>query len=295
MLRSVVAILIILFFCQPYSVAQQGGNPFELTPRLDKPVAEDTTSVANDTGNPFDVVPPTEGSVQEPRQAVELQPQPTDSSVTPNSRLALIVNIFLFLALTILVTFFRTQLNRAYRAFLNDNMLGQLQRERETVGGLPYYLFYTLFFFSAGFFIYQLSHHFEYEMLRGQQWLSFLLCTGLLTAFFLSKHILLSIIAFIFPIQKEIRLYSMTIIVFSLMLGLLLLPSNLLLSFAPESLARSVVLISLLIIAAIYLFRVLRSLFIGNKFLLFHKFHFLLYICTVEIAPMVIIIRLFLG
>ena len=41
-----------------------------------------------------------------------------------------------------------------------------------------------------------------------------------------------------------------------------------------------------------YIFRSLRGLFVAGRFLAFHKFHFLLYICTVEIAPVLILIKL---
>jgi len=36
----------------------------------------------------------------------------------------------------------------------------------------------------------------------------------------------------------------------------------------------------------------LRGLLLANKFVLFHKFHFLLYICIVEIAPVVLVLKL---
>jgi hypothetical protein len=45
------------------------------------------------------------------------------------------------------------------------------------------------------------------------------------------------------------------------------------------------------LLGLIYLFRSLRGLFVGARFLAFHKLHFLLYLCAVEIAPVAIAIK----
>ena len=275
--------------------AQNQQNPFELVPRLDLPPESEETPQIADTGNPFDITPPLE-STQPVRPELELKPAPVRQVITqPNRRLLLIANTSLLILLTILVTLLRSQLGRTYRAFLNDNLLAQLQRERETVGGIPYYLFYTFAILSIGFFIFLIVQEFEYSFYTQSPWKGLGICIGLLAGLLLAKHTALSLIGYIFPIQKEIALYSMTIIVFSIILGVILIPINLLISFAPEGLTRTIAYIALAAIILIYLFRSLRGLFIANKFILFHKFHFLLYICTVEVVPIAIIARVILG
>lgn len=275
--------------------AQNQQNPFELIPRLDLPPESEETSQIADTGNPFDIIPPRE-SARPVRPDLELKPDPVKRVITqPNRRLLLITNTSLLILLTILVTLLRSQLGRTYRAFLNDNLLAQLQRERETVGGIPYYLFYIFAILSIGFFVFLIVQEFEYSFYTQNPWKGLGLSMGLFAVLLLAKHTTLSLIGYIFPIQKEIALYSMTIIVFSIILGIILIPINLLISFAPEGLTRMITYIALAIIILIYLFRSLRGLFIANKFILFHKFHFLLYICTVEVVPIAIIARVILG
>ncbi|MCG8329102.1 MAG: DUF4271 domain-containing protein [Chitinophagales bacterium] len=275
--------------------AQNQQNPFELIPRLDLPPESEETSQIADTGNPFDIIPPRE-SARPVRPDLELKPDPVKRVITqPNRRLLLITNTSLLILLTILVTLLRSQLGRTYRAFLNDNLLAQLQRERETVGGIPYYLFYIFAILSIGFFVFLIVQEFEYSFYTQNPWKGLGISIGLLAVLLLAKHTTLSLIGYIFPIQKEIALYSMTIIVFSIIIGIILIPINLLVSFAPEGLTRMITYIALAIIILIYLFRSLRGLFIANKFILFHKFHFLLYICTVEVVPIAIIARVILG
>ena len=292
----VIAALAILLPLFPF--AQGGSNPFDLSPRLSLPDVEEDTATAPGTGNPFDLVAPSKASAPS-KPAVKPSARPEESAKAPaplqNSyrTFLLITNILLLLLLTILLTIFRGQASKAYRAFLNDNLLSQLQREREAGGGIPYYLFYAYFLISAGFFIFLLASHYG-QSFSGNHWISLLYCIGIAVALFLGKHLLLGFLAYVFPINKEMALYNFTIIVFSIILGFFLTIINLLLAYAPNEAIQGVLYSAYAGIGAIYLFRSLRGLFIGNRFALFHKFHFLLYICTVEIAPVLVLVKLIL-
>ena len=288
-----------LLFVLPLSPATQGdSNPFELSPRLSVPPPEEDSAAAAGTGNPFDLVAPVE-QAERPKPAVS--PLPAGRKTVPASApvknsyrtFLLITNIGILLLLTVLITLLRSQAGKAYRAFFNDNMLSQLQREREAGGGLPYYFFYGFFMINAGFFVFLLARYYGLSF-SNNDWVGLLYSIGGVAGLFLAKHLLLGFLAFVFPIGKEVHLYSFTIIVFSIMLGFFLVIVNLLLSYSPEDTTQLVLYGAYAGIAATYLFRSLRGLFIGNRFLLFHKFHFLLYICTVEIAPVLVLAKLVL-
>lgn len=270
------------------------ANPFDLTPRLSAEVAADTAIAAPVTGNPFDIAPAQgpkpvkERTLPAPGSGFSSKPVVTiDSSF---NRVILIMSVSCLLLLTILITLFRAQLGRAYRAFLNDNLLNQLQREREGGGGLPYYLFYLLYMLSAGFFVFLLTDYRDVQV-AGSPWSSLLMCIIAIMAFWLGKHLLLTFIGSVFPVEKEVRIYNMTIIVFNLILGIVLIVGNGLFAYGPEGLKLPLLYLLLAAIAGIYLFMILRSLFSAGRFLSFHKFHFLLYICTVEIAPVLILVK----
>ncbi len=110
-----------------------------------------------------------------------------------------------------------------------------------------------------------------------------------------AKHIALNVIAYIFPIQKEVRQYSFMIMIFNIVLGVALAPVNLIVAYSTPTTLSSLILVLFTLIGLFYLFRHLRGIMIANKYLVFHKFHFLLYICTVEIAPMMVLLKLILG
>ena len=302
LLRPLLLVSLLCLSLLSEVTAQEGGNPFELSPRLAQPVLEDSTAFT-DTGNPFDLIAPSSKeevvAIAKPEKATPSKEParkvpPSGNALSEFNSFYLITNIGSLLLLTILVTLFRSQLGRAYRAFLNDNLLTQLQRDREVGGGFPYYIFYGFFMLNAGLFLFLLSRHYGFEV-HPNRWVSLLFCTLCVFTLFLAKHIVLGLLASIFPVAKEARLYSFTIIIFHIMLGLLLVVANLLLSYSNESLVQIILYGTFGLMGLLYLFLAIRGLFIANRFILFHKFHILLYICTVEIAPVIVLAKLIIS
>jgi len=146
-----------------------------------------------------------------------------------------------------------------------------------------------LFFINAGIFIYLAGNYFNANLPKNFISVAFV-CLGVGIAFSI-KHGLLFYIEKIFPISKEIKLYSFTIMIFSIVLGIALLPINIFAAFAPEGLTKMAIWIGLGSILAIYSFRSLRGLSIGSRYMMLHSFHFLLYLCAVEILPVLILVK----
>lgn len=298
-IKASISILCLLIGMSLVLVVVSAGaqaNPFDLTPRLSAiPTADTLFGTTTVTSNPFDVVPsqPDEQTAEQvlPPPDAGFSSKPVITIDSRYNRVVLITIVACLLLLTILITLFRSQLERAYRAFLNDNLLNQLQREREGGGGLPYYLFYGLFVISAGFFIFLLTSYYDIPV-ASSPWYSLLFCIAGITLFWLVKHLLLTFIRVVFPVEKEIRVYNMTIIVFNLILGIILIVGNGLFAYSPESIKLPLFYLLAGITAGVYLFMFLRSLFSAGRLVSFHKFHFLLYICTVEIAPVLILVKL---
>ena len=272
----------------------EGSNPFELTPRIPKveipaPKQPDTIAV-----NPFDIVAlpgPGQTAVFADTLAQQAYVRTLAAAEEARYRRFLFATVLeLFLILTILFTLFRSIPGRVYRAFLNDNLLGQLHREQGPIVSVPYFLFYLFFFFNAGLFLFLTAWE-NGVTLYDRHWMSFLVLTGGLAALFAGKHLLLKILGAVLPIEKELRIYSFTIIIFSIAVGILLIPFNLLIAYGPENAVSGVITMALVTISLVYAFRFIRGVFIAGRFVAVHLFHFLLYICTVEIAPALIVAK----
>lgn len=300
--------------------AQNASNPFELSPRLDpaaqvQPTAvqDTTTSGANpfdlqragqqatpltntaplDTStNPFDLVVP--ATPTDPKTSEITGPEKTEDAQDAlagteeedpgtNGTLLLITSLLLSAA-TLSIIFFRGMYLKAYRALFNDNLLSQLYREREA-GALGIFLItYSVFFLAAGFFTVLALRHWGY-LSKEALWSQFVYITMGITALMVVKHLFLAIIGYVFPVEKETSRYSFTIMVFAIVLGLFLTIGTVILAYAPPDYHRFIIYICLGTLLTVYLLRSFRGLFIANRFIFNYQFHFLSYICAVEIGP----------
>ncbi len=109
------------------------------------------------------------------------------------------------------------------------------------------------------------------------------------------KHLNLLIVGSSFPVEKEAHLYGFVTMLVNILLGLVLTPINLAVAFAPAFIVEIAAWLGLGAIIIFYFFRQLKGLFIAGRFLGRHKFHFFMYLCASEIAPLLIIGKLALG
>ncbi len=286
-----LSLLVILLFSTWLS-GQAAENPFELKPRLaatakEQPVADKPLEKDSSGGNPFEI--------KKPQREMGPVALPLEIEKITRSPLRLSIVIIISLILVLVSTFLRPLIAKTWQAFRNDNLLNQLLREQEGRGMAPSYILYALFFLNGGIFLYLSATIFNIELLGVNPFRTLVNCIGLILALMLFKHLVIRFIGYIFPIDKEIQRYNFLIIVFGSIIGLILAPVNLLLAYGPEELLKPTVGIGIGALLFIYLFRTIRALLIGNRFIAFHKFHFLLYICTIEIAPVLVFSKLILS
>jgi hypothetical protein len=105
---------------------------------------------------------------------------------------------------------------------------------------------------------------------------------------------MLSIVGNLFSIETEVRKYNFLIVIFNCILGLFLVPFNLLIAFSAKAGSQQLLLVSWMLglVAIFYAYRSLRASGIGAKILTQSPIHFLLYFCAVEIAPVLLLVKL---
>lgn len=295
-MRKLKAKALVFFFLiiAGFADGQTSENPFDLAFRLSAP-AETVVAPNGTNGNPFDLSAPTQpgkkitsksGVVKKIAKPRRL-PNPARY---PGFLLgAMLVSLLL---LTFFITFFRNLYGRAYQAMLNDNLLNQAFRDRQSGAGQAYMILYSLFFINGGLFVFLLLRHKKVVLPGETHLMNLLCCVGAVLLVVMFKHLLLRIIGAIFPIGKEISAYSFTIMIFGIMISLFLGPVNFLIAYAPENFTALLINGTLGILVLFYLLRSLRGAFIANNYLLYYKFHFLLYLCTVEIAPALALVKI---
>ncbi len=260
--------------------------------------ASDTTRLMGSTNiaeNPFNIirVPSKElnAKINSPKvlepTAEKLQ---EEDNILKDSGFMFWVLLGILLVFTSLFGAARGKLSQISSSFLNENFLRQTHRSNQGSFSFLYLFLYILALINIAIFIYLLGEYFNWE--RPNSILLLTKMVGIVCLIFIVKHLLLSLVGYIFPIQKELSLYNFTIMVFGIILGLILFPVNIVIAYAPMAIGKGVVYLSLGAIIAIYIFRMIRGLSIGSKYLVLHKFHFFIYLCTVEILPVIVLLKI---
>ena len=276
------------------STNEKSENPFDISNQEENPeTPQEPQSTTVNSNNPFDknATPETSSTGEENLSITAAPPKEQTKQKEEASGFVFWTILLMMIFLALEITLFKSLINKVYRAFTNDNILKLLHREQRDIIAIPYLLLYIFFFINFGIFLFLAFYNFGFVPKK----LSILLyCIGGVGLLFLLKHILLKIVEIIFPVQKEIKQYSFSLVIFSSILGFTLVPFNIVVAFASSGIAEIALYGGLLTIFGITLFCILRGLFLASKYLSFHKFHFFMYLCTVEIAPVLVVVKLLL-
>lgn len=278
----------LILFLAPAGGGAQERNPFELQPRL--PVQSEQgndTITEEEAGNPFDIVPGQRPTARPAEPLPEIKPLVSDG----RERFNFFVTLIQLMLLASLVTLLRSVLAQTVQAFLRENLFNQLYRDRQGRGPSPYILLAILFYLNAGWFIFHILEEYQLALSLSitQQ---FMVSVAAVVALLLLKYLLLMTLGYIFPVKEQIDRYRFLITIFSIITGIVLIPVNLLLAYGPATAGRTLIWVTLGILIFIYVFRSLRAMLMVNQKVSLFSLHFLLYICTIEIAPVLIFWKL---
>jgi Domain of unknown function (DUF4271) len=254
--------------------------------------------VLDSSSNPFDILRGTNASTDSASLAAKQNADSllaTAPSLLNKQTYSKNFLFWIFLMTLILMAFVvsnaRVAVQNAYQALLSDNALRQIHRDQVGWGNFGQLALYGLFWLNMGIFVFLMYYRYVGQSPFGQ-FATFLLCVGGVSAAFLIKHTILFVVANVFPIGKEVKLYNYIILTGGIFLSLILLPINIFIAYSPDSLKEFFIYAAFGIIALVYFVRSLRSLSVASPFLMTDQFHFLLYLCAVEIAPIMILIKL---
>jgi Domain of unknown function (DUF4271) len=207
---------------------------------------------------------------------------------------------WVFLVVLILMAFIvaggRSAIRTAYQAVTSDNALRQIYKEPMGWGSFGYLSLYVMFWINTGIFAFLLMSYYKMKPPFGfGQFGTFMACVAGVSGLIVLKHTVLYLVAKVFPIEKEVRTYNFIIMTVGIILGLILMPINIFVAYSDPKLSFAFVYLGIAMIVLAYLVRSLRSLPLAAPFLIDNRFHFLLYLCTVEIAPLLVISKIIMG
>lgn len=218
---------------------------------------------------------------------------PSDVKKFYGKELLFYVLVLLVIIFGLLRLAFSKYFNDLFRVFFRTTMKQRQIKEQLMQTPLPSLVFNVFFVASAGLYANFLLHHFGFKP-ADNFWLSYLYCCIGLSVIYFVKFIGLIICGWLFNMKKAADSYIFIVFIINKVIGIALLPFNILLAFMDGSMHSVALMLSWCCIAGLLLYRFILGFAAIRNEVRFNLFHFFLYLCAFEIAPLLLIYKLLL-
>ena len=202
-----------------------------------------------------------------------------------------IVGLVLYLALMRL--FFYKYVNTMFTLFFRATLRQQQLREQLLQAPLPALLMNVFFVVSVATYCTFLALHFKMPFAHSF-WTTLLYAIILVACIYFVKFIFLNIVGWIFGISNVTDTYIFIVFLINKMIGIFLLPVIALLAFPSPTLLPVVLMISYILVGGMLFYRFIISYRPVRSEIKVNRFHFFLYLCAFEIAPLLLIYKVLL-
>lgn len=285
-------ILLSLFLSLCFTIPEgRTQNPFDFAYRLPKTVQDSL----NKNVNPFDI--PNKREVKPKislvggtkiKKAVSLH---FNKSQVPSQDLFWIYfGAALFVA--VITSLSRSVFTKISRSVWNMKQMNIFYREVSNFYLAPMILLYIFWIFNLSIFTYFFCHYYSVPLISASVTAQIFAIFGVLTGVFVLKHLAWSFVAWVFPIEKEMNQYQFLLINYHIIIGIILMLINLILGYIPTQYVQFFLVIGTILVLSIFLVKLVAGTIIGSKYIFSSLFHFLLYLCTIEIAPILVLWKL---
>ena len=223
-----------------------------------------------------------------------------DTVIAGNYNMEYVPEWYFFILIGVILVFAWIKL--IYTKFLNDlfssvfnyHLSQKVYNEAGIVRKHVGYALIGIYNISGALYLFVLSRYFNIIPfgLSGIQ--LFFFFTGLLLAIMVFRIILTRLIAVIFVSEEKFSEFIYHFYSYNKILGLLLLPFLLFIPYTEGLLQQILVITSLCVVGLVYFTRLIRILIFIIKNVVF-LFYLFLYLCVLEILPLLVIIRLVLS
>jgi len=180
-----------------------------------------------------------------------------------------------------------------FRVFFKTTLKQRQTQEQLLQSPLPSVFMNIFFILSAGLYVNFLLQDFQL-VLVDNFWLQYVYCAAGLASIYIVKFIGLKLTGWLFNVSNVTDAYIFIVFIINKMLGIFLLPFLLLLAFANEPLYSIALIISWFGIGLLLIYRFILSYRAVRKEVNLNSFHFILYVLSFEVVPLLLIYKLLL-
>ena len=207
---------------------------------------------------------------------------------------------YLFYALTSIIFVFAfikivfpKYVNNIFKLFFQTSFRQKQTREQISQDNLASLLMNILFVISGGMFIALFAKQQNWVALNFW-WLLTYSC-GILASIYIVKYIFLLFSGWVFNAKEAADTYLFIVFLVNKIFGVVLLPLLLLLSFSSATIIQVTSTITLIIVLILLIYRYVVSLGTIRTNLKVNALHFFLYLCAVEVLPLLIMYKVFFN
>lgn len=270
-------------------------NPFDLVYRLPKKSIDSISLKSKVSENPFNIVHKRENNkgkrtLIKKLETKKLKFEFNQSIGIPKAGFFWIY-VLAFGMLIFISLLSRSLFSKIKETVLNYKKLKTHKREILNFYAIPLLLLFVFSLFNLAIFIFFLIRYYTsfYSNLPVSSEIGILFL--MLLSIYLAKHLIWFFLGKIISVEKTIENYQFLMINFYALMGLVLFPINFIIAYVPQAYVKIFLLAGIFSLLIIIAYRLYIGLILGRKYIFESFFHFLLYICTVEIAPFIILLK----
>lgn len=219
------------------------------------------------------------------------QKNPERKRVVHRPEILFYVLMLVALLLGVLKLSFPSYFNNLFRVFFNSSLRQSQLTEQLLQALLPSVFFNLFFFISGGVYVFLVLGHFGKLDLVHDIRLLPVFIAGLL-GIYLFKFLWLKFIGWVSGMPEELNAYIFIVYLVNKMAGICMLPFLPVLAFSDKPIAAVAVLLSVIVLGFMLVVRFLRSYALAAARMHIPAFHFLLYIISLELLPLLIFFKM---
>jgi len=203
--------------------------------------------------------------------------------------MGVVITLLLFFA--IIRVSYPNEIMIIVQAFFNNRVLAQISKEENLFNSWPFVFLYILFGFTIGLFLYLIN---TFTQLGGivEGFNLYLVFSLSILVLFSLKIVTLRFIGFLFDVPRLVREYVSILYLSYFNTALMFLPAVIIMAFSPKKLAGSFMIIGIFILVVAFFTQFLRAGSTIFKTYSLSKFYLFLYLCTLEIGPILILVKI---
>lgn len=188
---------------------------------------------------------------------------------------------------------FPKYIKNLFLLFMQTSIRQKQTREQLLQNNMASVLLNILFVLSAGLYTTLLIQHKHWVDISFYQLL--LYCLTILSITYLGKFLFLAFSGWVFNVPEATNTYTFIVFLVNKVLGIVLIPFVLVITFSPLSIKQIAITISAGATLLLFLYRYLISFGVIRTNLKVSAFHFFLYLCAVELLPLLLIYKLLVN